>query len=253
MKKFYLIGRVLPRNVLISIPPLKIDWKISERETAGFYIRVTDSIVHVHTKISCSEDSHSTRNGIIKFIEQLINSYGFLNAHDLSFEIQAFFQDEFQVVHVDGAENNVWNGNLYHGEKTKFQHMVLAKQKMHSFPYNAFTERAIYELRQASGQVDYTALHCKLAIESIRNAFSSSSPKKDKVAWEEMRNSLNLTRKIIQKFDNTADTQRHGRNIIQTWEERQEVQQIAQEIVWRYICYVSRNSSSLELNEFPKF
>lgn len=76
-------------------------------------------------------------------------------------------------------------------------------------------------------------MHCKLAIETIKNSFHelSSDP------WEKMREELKLKKATLTSFGEISNDQRHGRNRPQTLEERQFCMKIAWEVANRYLIY----------------
>ncbi len=90
--------------------------------------------------------------------------------------------------------------------------------------------RATFELRNSIRYPDFTALHCRLAIEAIRNHFD----KKEDKAWPKLRAALNVTEATLREFEEVSSLQRHGRNQPQTWEQRRRCMQIAWEVAYRF-------------------
>ena len=108
--------------------------------------------------------------------------------------------------------------------------------------------RASFELRNSIKYPDYTALHCYLALDAIRNHFDSSN---DKNGWELLRLNLNIKRDSIEKFKDAADCQRHGKNKSQDWNDRRIAMQTGWEVLHRFVAWF-RQPHSLPLSD-PKF
>lgn len=112
---------------------------------------------------------------------------------------------------------------------------------------NRAISRATFELRCAIRYPDYTALHCRLAIEAIRNA---SNPDDERDGWGQLRSRLNVKRETIESFKAVANDQRHGKNSHQTWEQRRRCMQIAWEIVHRFSSHTL--NGALDSNTTPE-
>jgi hypothetical protein len=114
--------------------------------------------------------------------------------------------------------------------------------------------RAAFELRNTIRYPDLTAMHCKLAIEAIRNGFCDDFKETgwEKGAWQKMRDALNLSEDSLTSFNDIANEQRHGRNRRQTWEHRRACMQIAWETLHRFLEYLSNGKTKLPDSDYPR-
>ena len=169
-------------------------------------------------------------------IGNIVNYAGFLHVLGISYELDSITDIEKKSTYVYSVEGFVFENTDEFGDRLTFSQTQLGGQ----VPLNqkllvdsAFS-RATFELRNSIRYPDFTALHCRLAIEGIRNAFNADD---ESQGWKELRENLKIKRETIESFKEVATDQRHGKNTFQSWAQRRHCMQIAWEIVFRYTKY----------------
>ncbi len=98
-----------------------------------------------------------------------------------------------------------------------------------------------------------TGFYCYRAIEAMMQSMKNDSIKTDKQAWETLNNALQLDRSASEKIKQHADFPRHGKPWSMTDQDRGEVFQITDEIVYRFLEYLRRNKGPLPSDAFSLF
>jgi hypothetical protein len=204
------------------------------------------SKIFVYIENDFDYDIESIRNIISSAISNIIHYIGYRSVHGHSYELDSITDIKNGNTIVFGVQGFVfdaptkWDGLCAFkaarpGESIAIDLRIVADPAM---------SRALLELRNAIRNPDFTALHCRLAIEAIRNGFAES----ETAGWALLREKLRIEKDTINSFKSAADHQRHGRNVPQSWNDRQSAMQIAWEIVHRYERYMlAGNEKPLDL------
>lgn len=247
MKDKYVIeGRIIPERVDANIPIIKF---------TDFTIQICKSKIFIVADIE-KDKMPDFRNSIFSAVGDIVNFIGFLTTTAVSYEIESAINIKTNEIIVFGAEDFVFDGQDSDLEKqVNLRKIEQGTSYELSLPLvlNPHVARATFELRNAIRYPDFTAMHCRLALEAIRNHFCEDFEKKgwEKGAWEKMRMTLRIREDCLRSFKDIATVQRHGRNCAQTWTQRQVCMQIAWEALHRFLIYVKNEETALTRNEYP--
>lgn len=103
--------------------------------------------------------------------------------------------------------------------------------------------RALEAYNNALREHDYTAKYALEAIEAVREFWGEEK-------WLEMRENLNLRKETLTRHNDSANAQKHGKTIFQTWDQRRDQLLIARECVRRLIAFIKKGSR-LNLADHP--
>lgn len=173
------------------------------------------------------------KNIVHSVASEIANAASLFSQLGLSIAIDSAVDIKTEEITIFGAEEPVF---LKTDEDIIFTYRYPSSKEFaipNSIKNDQFFARATQELRNSIVNFNYTAMHCKLAIEAIRNSFEGINVE----PWGKMRQALKLKKETLKSFDKISDDQRHGRNRPQTWEERQFCMKIAWEVVNRYLIY----------------
>lgn len=97
-----------------------------------------------------------------------------------------------------------------------------------------FVRRLLNEATNALRRPEFSAMYCRLAIETIRSSFQENSAD-EAAAWEKLRGQLNVGRSTLDSFWKLAAEQRHGKIVPLTSAQRREMLQITWEVANRFL------------------
>lgn len=233
---YLLEGRIIPERIDLNFPEFRVESLLEDGKKLSIVAYVIKSKIFIHVH-SDQEESYATiRNIMFTIVGDVVNYAGFQHVLGISYELDSITDVEKQSTYVFGVEGFVFENTDEFGNRITFT------QNKYGSPLTVNValltdpaiSRATFELRNSIRYPDFTALHCRLAIEAVRNAFDAEDESK---GWKALRENLNVNRETIESFKEIATNQRHGKNEHQTWEQRQHCMQIAWEVVYRYTKY----------------
>ncbi len=248
-KSIIITGKVYPLKEKFNFQKFAINNQLLEKAEIIIYIRIINSFVIASTQVPDGYPLVEIRSIIDSSVDELVSIYAFLQQKTYYYVGEAAFSMDLDAYTVEDNQNYAFS------EENRLENSVFPNGEQ-EYPLkleiinNKFFTRAAYELRQSDRQRDYTALHCKMAIESVRNYFQG---KKDAQRWHAMRTALNLTEDTLKSIDPIANNQRHGKNQFQSWENRKKQMQIGWEVVWRFYRLLEQELKILDKKEFPVF
>jgi hypothetical protein len=95
-----------------------------------------------------------------------------------------------------------------------------------------------------------TGFYCYRAIEAMMQFMKSDESENDGVSWPKLRTALRLERAVIDEVKAHADMPRHGRPSSMTDSERVAVFKITDEIIRRFLIYLTSGRKPLPDSEF---
>lgn len=245
--KYIVEGRIIPERVLFECP--QIDF-------GNIKVQITKSKIFII--IECEEGTSipDLRNQLFSIIGNIVNFAGFKLTTAMSYELESIVNMNTNEVIVFGTEGHVFENPQDIEDQVKFTADQLGAplEMSTQLAMDPIVSRAAFELRNTIRYPDFTAMHCKLAIEAVRNGFCDDFEKTgwEGSAWQKMRDALNLSEDSFTSFNNIANEQRHGRNRPQTWEQRRVCMQIAWETLHRFLEYLSNGKTKLTDADYPK-
>lgn len=234
--QFLLEGRIIPERVDFNLPHVHAEIATADGKKLTCDISIIKSKIFIHVNSDGDIHSPDIRNMMFTTIGDIVNYAGFQTVLGISYELDLITDIEKKSTYVFGVEGFVFDNTGEFGDRLTFSHAQLPGQ----IPINpklltdkSFS-RATFELRNSIRYPDFTALHCRLAIEAIRNAFNADD---ESEGWKDLRENLKIKRETIESFKQVAADQRHGKNTFQSWAQRRHCMQIGWEIVFRYTMY----------------
>ncbi|WP_156376150.1 hypothetical protein, partial [Methylobacterium sp. Leaf117] len=225
-------GRVIPERVDLSLDRIALGVPWSDGNILTVSIQIIKSKIFIHIESESDIVIQDIRNVLFNIVGNIINNAGFYFVLGISYEIDSITHIGRQQTSVFGVEGFVFDDRTEFGDRLTFIPNDYGAHDLDlELAINPIIARSSFELRNAIRYPDFTALHCRLAIETIRNAFDDAN---ETNGWNQLRSNLNINRDTIQSFSDVATTQRHGRNMPQTWEQRRRCMQIAWEICHRF-------------------
>ncbi|MCA6112896.1 hypothetical protein [Bradyrhizobium cenepequi] len=111
-------------------------------------------------------------------------------------------------------------------------------------------QMVLRDLQLAMRDAIGTGFYCYRAVEAMMQSMKNDTIKTDKQAWERLNESLLLDRSASEKIKRHADHPRDGKPSSMSDQERGEVFQLADEIVYRFLEYLRRDVGPLPFGEF---
>ncbi|MGB0085932.1 MAG: hypothetical protein WBP94_11235 [Rhodomicrobiaceae bacterium] len=240
--RYFIEGKVIPERVDFNLPSVELEIGDDENKIRAT-LAIVKSKIFMHVDLNHDLLLADIRNRIFTVLGSVINFAGFFYVLGISYEIDSITNLDTRSTVVFGVEGYVFENVSEFGDRLTFVSQACDSPLplIPQFLTNPHIARATFELRNSIRYPDFTALHCRLAIEAIRNAFNSSD---ENAGWNDLRTNLNLDRNTIQSFKDIATAQRHGRNEPQSWEQRRRCMQIAWEIVYRYTRFLQADGKS---------
>lgn len=246
VRNFIIHGIVFPERVDINVYNLKMAI-VDQIGSANIDLSIIRSKLICHYTSEFHREIYDIRNPILRVSNDVVNYVGFLNNYGMSVFIESIFNIESKETVVFGAEGYAYSEQSKVIQNADFIPNTAIENNINlanlTDPYFC---RALQEIRNSIAYPDFTALHSKLAVDAIQNAFQGNDPER----WEALRQNLKLTKTRLNMFKAIADDQRHGRNRPQSWEERRDAMQIASEVVHRYSLWKLNGMTPISLPEF---
>jgi hypothetical protein len=236
--KYLVEGRVVPERVDLSFSKGSFSLARSDGVKVKVTAEIIKSKIFVHVDAPVEVSIPDIRNFVFTVVGDMVNYAGFKHVLGISYEIDSITNLTEETSLVFGTEGFVFDDTSEFGNRLTFTTDELGvpnELKDPSYLTNTAVSRATFELRNSIRYPDFTALHCRLAIEAIRNSFD---PDDEKNGWQSMREALKVSRPTIESFQDIATLQRHGKNAAQTWPQRRHCMQIAWEVCSRFMVYI---------------
>lgn len=109
---------------------------------------------------------------------------------------------------------------------------------------------ATHHLRCAVVYTHFTAAHCRMALEALKNYFNPK-PKQD--GWKNLEKALRISPSTIAKFRVDAHDLRHSKMKLQSWEQRELALRTAWEVCHRFVRWkILGGNDPLDEKDFPE-
>jgi hypothetical protein len=249
--KYLVEGWVVPERVNLSFSKVPLSLTHLDGLEVKIIAEIIRSKIFVHVDAPVEVGIFDIRNLVFTIVGDMVNYAGFKHVLGLSYEIDSITNLTEQTSVVFGTEGFIFDDTSEFGNRLTFTSSkfgVPNELKVSSYLTNEAISRATFELRNSIRYPDFTALHCRLAIEAIRNSFDADD---ENNAWRSMREALNVSRATIESFQEIATLQRHGKHVPQTWPQRRHCMQIAWEVCSRFMGY-SVQEPRKPLTDYPE-
>lgn len=249
-RRYLVEGRIIPERVDISVPQMQV--VMTGQPPIECRVEIIKSRIFIHLDTSGDINIPDLRNALFTLIGDVVNMAGFMFVLGISYEIDSITSIDEHWTQVFGTEGHAFHDVSEFGQRLTFRQSPYGATEMQLSLFGIpAVSRANFELRNSIRYPDYTALHCRLAIEAIRNHFDADDERR---GWQVLRDTLNVNRDTIELFKDAATLQRHGQTVPQTWEQRRQAMQIAWEICHRFFVWLVLDPQMpLTEPDFPKF
>jgi hypothetical protein len=112
-------------------------------------------------------------------------------------------------------------------------------------------QMALADFREAMLIPNGTGFFCYRAIEAVMQSMKASPDDDDKLGWDALRQRLCADRSALTEVQNHAAFPRHGKQHGMTSAERNKVFALTDEVIRRYLGYLTRGEAPLGQQEFP--
>jgi hypothetical protein len=257
MSTIHFYGHVHPTNIPVSINELTTHVEHPQEGKATFTIRIQDSTVHV-TCID-HDSSYTSQRGQILFFRAM-------HLTQAAVDLAGFVSGAgFQIIFEEAAIDDQPRGWIEHRQPNlaalcsvisthavdKFKTAGDASFNDVFFALCDSPELlfALHDLNLALTHKVQQPTHCARTIEGLRNYFGAEE--KTKVAWERMRENLNLTQPYIQFITDQSRGPRHGSLLDVSSADSRTTLERTWIIVNRFLEFRKRGDKKLPLTEFP--
>lgn len=233
-------GRVLPERVPVTvhIPGIKMG-----DDTLDLHIHLSQITLSLKTS-DFSEDAYTVRNSLDSFVRTILDLIGY--DHGMSFDVE--------IISCTNSLGNWWSFGA--------EIPVLFQKKQHSSytvesdTFNLFlTDPSVFialsDFREAMRMPMQTGFFCYRAAESMMQSVKTTTLEKDGLAWNRLRAALNVDKTALNFIKGHADWARHGKTGEITDSERAQMFLLTDEIIGRYLRYVSGGRVPLSADQTP--
>jgi hypothetical protein len=255
MSRWAFFGRVVPERIPFSIGS-PITWS-SEGASLGIKMDVGFSIADGQFVCSTNvtqgnADVHTLKNLIETEIRSVVDLIGYLHAVRYDVDIISAVDLEKGDRVVFGINIPVLTERRKDAKAGDYPPLgSLPGELLQAVASEPAAQIVLQEFREAMGFAIGTGFHCYRAIEAMMQSIRTSDTEKEATAWDRLRQHLSLDRAAIDFVKDRADLPRHGRpsSILDT--DRAMVFKITDEIVRRYLHYLSKGKTPLPAADFP--
>ena len=253
MSRWAFFGRVVPERIPLSIGT-PIIWS---SEVKDFGINMDVSFCIADGQLVCNTnvtqgnaDTNTVRNLIEIQIRSVVDLIGYL--HAVRYDV-----DIISAINLQTGDRVVFGINIpvltdrRKNAKTGDYPRKLDGQLLQTVMSELAAQVVLQEFREAMGFAIGTGFHCYRAIEAMMQSIRTSDIEKETTAWDRLRQHLCVNRGAIDFVKDHADLSRHGRPSSISEADRAKVFNITDEIIRRYLHYLSKGKTPLPDSDFP--
>jgi len=173
MNIYYLIeGRIITERTGITLPNINCKPVLNETELNKTISSILSKLF-VYVSSNSEFDPYDLRNFLFDVIGIIIGRISFWHHFGLSFELDSVSDISKNETVVYGVEGYAFQDNLL--DVVTFRSHRDGQKFELSFAHleNNALSRVTFELKNVIRNLSYTALHCRLSIEAVRNHFDS--------------------------------------------------------------------------------
>jgi hypothetical protein len=255
MGRWSFFGRVVPERIPLSIG-VPISWS-SEATDLGIKMDVAfciaDSQIVCNATITEGESDVDTIKNLVEAqVRSVVDLIGYLHAVRYDVDMISGVDLETDAKVVFGISIPVLSNRRQHAAKGAYPESgTLPREILQVVTNSPHAQIALQEFREAMGFAIGTGFHCYRAIEAMMQSIKTSDEEKDATAWDRLRQHLCIDRGAIEFVKEWADPTRHGKPLSVSDVDRSNIFKITDEIVRRYLHYLSRDKTALPSEDFP--
>ena len=235
-----LVGRVYPAAIDFSLGgPIRSTTVVNGRQVLA-HIHVNNSVVSVTLLDDVSQEDFATFKNAAQAQIRKFTNLATLNSSMFNVVVLEEYIDS-----VTGAVSRISHREPLDGdEEPKIQNL---KTPTFQTLDNPAVAHALEAYNNAIREHDFTAKFALEAIEAVRSHWGEAEK------WSEMRSNLNLKEETLKRHNAAATSQKHGRNLLQDWPQRNDQLVIAREAIRRLIAFLEGGGQPLSKATFPDY
>jgi hypothetical protein len=254
MSRWAFFGRVVPERIPLSIgTPITWTW-----ETVGLGIKMDVGFCIADGQLVCNTtitqgaaDARTVRNLVEQQIRSVVDLIGYL--HAVRYDV-----DIISAVNLETGDRVVFGINvpvLTDRRKDESRDYPptgsLPADLLQMVTSEPAAQIVLQEFREAMGFAIGTGFHCYRAIEAMMQSIRTGDTEKETTAWDRLRQHLHLDRGAVDLVKGHADRPRHGHPSSISDADRATLFKITDEIIRRYLHYLSKGKTPLSAVDFP--
>lgn len=245
MFRYIFTGKVLPERVdfLLTSPPIEVTTDTGQKFKILISIQKSQIFLEINSE-NVIDDILTLRNGIVDFVRQYTDIYGYLHGYAYDLEITSLVlpNNEHIVfgVSIDGLEKDTQNRPMQ-----DFQKILEIGQN----PDNLALRLALMDLNLSIKYPKDTGVFCYRAIESIMQFFNEGNPEDAnarKKAWATLSTNLRISQAWTDFVKEFALNPRHGSPKLLTGKNRIDIMMHTWQVVDRFLIFLANGGKQLD-------
>jgi hypothetical protein len=250
MPTYTFTGKVLPDRAAVSLPPTKLDGIETIPGDIGFTINsihISIAVSQVSVIVATDKqvpDIFTLKNGIEALIRAQVDVFGFLTGRGYDLEITSVTgSDGSFLVFGVGIEELEQAMQLSPNKFTELLGLSMS---------SAYVQLALADFREAIRSPSDTGFYCYRMAETIRQSFAKPEDGDNRsLAWQRLRDSLNVEKSWLIMLKMAADNRRHGALLMLLSTDRVALLKGASTLLDRFCVYLRNGAVPLREPEFP--
>jgi hypothetical protein len=251
MPKLQFIGRVLPTQIPLTLPPSTVEFGPSQGPgISGTYrIHVANSIINIECEAETvkAPERFMLLANALALVRVAVNLASFAVGHPMQVQLDTVIDETGNPSPLIVKHSILTGINTAVATDNAEAFNSLCHEIISGEPY-AFD--VLNDLRISINEPVFSVIHLNRAIEGIKQDISGAA-KDDKSAWETMRATLNIDENYLRHVTNLSKGARHARVDPIQGKDALEAVRRAWTITNRYLEYIKRKRTPLPLTEFP--
>jgi len=233
--KYIFYGRVLPERVNFTLyPPITLTSEKYQLIVGSLYSKLTIECDNQDLELNLA----TLKNTVESAVRILVDGIGYTTACGFDVEIESAYDLSKKEITMFSVQEEFFDSEedlkcIRDGRPPSV--LGVDKEKICDLMGIDISLRlAMADFRESIRNPDVTAFHCMRAIESLKHSdFLSSKDSSQKLG--QLKISLKITKKTMDKISIPGKDQRHGKAVKQSWQNRKEQMYITWEIIRRYL------------------
>ena len=242
---YQLTGKIIPERVGFSLSNVMGTVSVPEFEIeCNFSLSIELSIISL--KIITEKeiiDFATIRNVLRDLVRLYTDTFGYLHGYAYEIEITSISGKENKPHHIFGVELKEIEDDFSNRPDKKFDEIA---QLMHGGNNNEL-RLALNDFRLSMQHPIDTGMFCYRAMESLMQRFNSGN---NDEAWNEFRDSLNLSKNFLQPLIDNSWPSRHGKPVAITHDQRVDLIKRIQKIIDRFVIYAINGHVQLDKTQY---
>lgn len=245
MFRYIFTGKVLPERVDFSLTPHQIEATTNTGQKFKITISVQKSQIFLEvTSENAIDDIPTLKNGIVDFVRQYTDIYGYLHGYSYDLEITSLI--------LPNIDHIVFGVLIPELEKDTLNRPIQDFQKILEIgqnPDNLALRLALMDLNLSIKYPKDTGVFCYRSIESIMQFFNEGNPEDTnarKKAWATLSKNLRISQAWTDFVKEFALNPRHGSPKLLTGKDRIDIMMRSWQVVDRFLIFLANGGTQLD-------